>query len=139
LIRGLVIGLGVAAGIWLVLIVALLAAGRRTHAKELAALLPNLIRLFRGLVGDHRVPRRTKWLLLLGLAWVASPIDLVPEFIPILGPLDDAVMAALILRHIVRVAGRDVVEEHWRGEPVTLDRILAIMRAPPEGSGRPTS
>ena len=59
MIRGLLIALGVAVGVWLVLIVALALAGRRTHAKELAALLPNLLRLFRGLVSDRRVPRRT--------------------------------------------------------------------------------
>jgi len=127
-IRGLLIALGVAVGVWLVLIVALALAGRRTHAKELAALLPNLLRLFRGLVSDRRVPRRTKWLLVIGVAWVVSPIDLVPEFIPVLGPLDDAVVAGLILRHVVKLAGREVVEEHWRGDAATLDRIMAIMR-----------
>ena len=128
MIRGLLIALGVAVGVWLVLIVALALAGRRTHAKELAALLPNLLRLFRGLVSDRRVPRRTKWLLVIGVAWVVSPIDLVPEFIPVLGPLDDAVVAGLILRHVVKLAGREVVEEHWRGDAATLDRIMAIMR-----------
>ena len=128
MIRGLLIALGVAVGVWLVLIVALALAGRRTHAKELAALLPNLLRLFRGLVSDRRVPRRTKWLLVIGVAWVVSPIDLVPEFIPVLGPLDDAVVAGLILRHVVKLAGREVVEEHWRGDAATLDRIMTIMR-----------
>jgi len=65
---------------------------------------------------------------LLGLAavWLVSPIDLIPEFIPVLGPLDDAVVAALVLRHIVKVAGREVVAEHWRGEESTLDRILRV-------------
>ena len=62
------------------------------------------------------------------VAWVVSPIDLVPEFIPVLGPLDDAVVAGLILRHVVKLAGREVVEEHWRGDAATLDRIMTIMR-----------
>jgi uncharacterized membrane protein YkvA (DUF1232 family) len=57
---------------------------------------------------------------------VASPIDLIPEFIPILGPLDDAVVAALILRHILRKAGPDVVTEHWRADPTTLNRLLRL-------------
>jgi len=61
-----------------------------------------------------------------GAAWVASPIDLIPEFIPVLGPLDDAVVAALILRHLLKTAGRDVVAEHWRGDPTTLQRLLHL-------------
>jgi len=72
-----------------------------------ATLLLNLARLFKGLVGDPRVPRSFKALLLFGAAWIASPIDLIPEFIPFLGPLDDAVVAALILRRLVRTAGED--------------------------------
>ena len=71
-------------------------------AKEIALLIPNLLILFRGLARDPRVPRRSKWLLVIGAVWIASPIDLIPEFIPVLGPLDDAVVAALILRHLLR-------------------------------------
>jgi uncharacterized membrane protein YkvA (DUF1232 family) len=82
--------------------------------------------LFKGLVGDPRVPRGSKALLLFGAAWVASPIDLIPEFIPVLGPLDDAVVAALILRHLLKTAGVEVVSEHWRGEPATLERLLRL-------------
>jgi uncharacterized membrane protein YkvA (DUF1232 family) len=88
--------------------------------------LPNLIRLFRGLIRDPRVPRRSKAILVFGAAWVASPIDLIPEFIPLLGPLDDAVVAALVLRHLLRTAGRDVITEHWQGDPATLDRLVRL-------------
>ena len=115
---------------------ALVVAGRRTAAREVATLLPNLARLFKGLIGDPRVPRSSKALLLFGAAWIASPIDLIPEFIPFLGPLDDAVVAALILRRLVRTAGREVVEEHWRGDPATIARLLRVVEsrsAPPEG------
>jgi uncharacterized membrane protein YkvA (DUF1232 family) len=104
----------------------LFVVGRRTAAKELALLLPNLIILFKGLVRDPRVPRGSKALLVLGVVWFASPIDLIPEFIPILGPLDDAVIAALILRHVLRAAGREVVSQHWRGDPATLQRVLRV-------------
>jgi uncharacterized membrane protein YkvA (DUF1232 family) len=97
--------------------------GRRTAVRELAHLLPNLARLFHGLLRDPRVPFRSKALLLVGLAWFASPIDLIPEFIPIIGPLDDAVVGALILRHIVRTSGRMVVTEHWHGDP----RLLTLL------------
>jgi Uncharacterized conserved protein len=58
--------------------------------------------------------------------WVVSPIDLIPEFIPIVGPLDDAIVAALVLRHVLRRAGRDVVQEHWNGDPATLGKLLRI-------------
>jgi uncharacterized membrane protein YkvA (DUF1232 family) len=91
-----------------------------------ATLLPNLLKLFKGLVGDPRVPRGSKALLIFGAAWVASPIDLIPEFVPVLGPLDDAIVAALILRHVLRSAGREVVAEHWHGDPATLDRLVRL-------------
>lgn len=127
--RTLLIALAVTAGVYVVAIGALFLAGRRTTAREVATLLPNLLRLFKGLVRDPRVPRRSKALLFLGAAWVASPIDLIPEFIPVLGPLDDAVVAALILRHLLRTAGRDVVAEHWHGDPSTLERLLRLFEA----------
>jgi len=125
-VRTLLLALGIAVAVWLLLILVLVVAGKRTAAKELATLLPNLILLFKDLARDPRVPRGSKWLLGLAAVWLVSPIDLIPEFIPVLGPLDDAVVAALVLRHIVKVAGREVVAEHWRGEESTLDRILRV-------------
>jgi uncharacterized membrane protein YkvA (DUF1232 family) len=92
-------------------------------------LLPNLAILFNGLIQDPRVPKGSKMLLLFGAAWIASPIDLIPEFIPFLGPLDDAVVAALILRRLVRTAGREVVEEHWRGDPAIIARLLKVVES----------
>jgi uncharacterized membrane protein YkvA (DUF1232 family) len=56
--------------------------------------------------------------------WIASPIDLVPEFIPVLGPADDVIVAALILRHVLKQTDRSVLAEHWRGDPAILDRIV---------------
>jgi uncharacterized membrane protein YkvA (DUF1232 family) len=56
--------------------------------------------------------------------WVASPVDLIPEFLPVVGPLDDAIVAALVLRHAMRRTHRAVLVEHWRGDPATLDRIV---------------
>jgi uncharacterized membrane protein YkvA (DUF1232 family) len=125
-VRPLLVALGAAAAVYMVAIAALYLAGRRTGAREVATLLPNLLMLFKGLIRDPRVPRGSKVLLVFGAAWVASPIDLIPEFIPVIGPLDDAVVAALILRHLLRTAGRDVVTEHWRGDPETLARLLRL-------------
>ena len=130
--RTLLIALAAVAGVYIVAISALFVVGRGTAAREVATLLPNLITLFKGLIRDPRVSWRSKTLLFLGAAWIASPIDLIPEFIPVLGPLDDAVVAALILRHLLRTTGPDVVAEHWRGDPATLDRLLRLSgrRAP---------
>jgi uncharacterized membrane protein YkvA (DUF1232 family) len=134
-VRALVIALAIAGGVYFVAIAGLYLAGRRTAAREVATLLPNLLKLFKGLVRDPRVPRGSKMLLIFGAAWVASPIDLIPEFIPVLGPLDDAVVAALILRHLLRTAGRDVIAQHWRGDPETLERLLRLFEAKPVRRG----
>ncbi len=133
--RALLIGVATVAIVYVVAIGALLLAGRRTAARQMATLLPNLLTLFKGLMRDPRVTRRSKALLIFGAVWIASPIDLVPEFIPILGPLDDAVVAALILRHLVRTAGRDVIADHWRGDPATLDLLLRLSK-PRAGRGQ---
>ena len=73
--------------------------------------------------------------VLFAVAWLVSPIDLVPEFIPVAGPLDDAIVAALVLRHVLRRTDRTVLAEHWRGEPATLDTILRIGRRKPCSQG----
>lgn len=116
-------------GVWLVLIVGLIISGRRALARELAALIPNLTRLFAGLLRDRRVPLRAKVVLGATAAYLALPIDLVPDFIPIAGALDDAIIAAFALRYVVHVTSREVVEEHWHGDPETLRRVLELARA----------
>jgi uncharacterized membrane protein YkvA (DUF1232 family) len=130
-LRGLVTALVIAIALWLLAIVILVALGRRTQARELVGLVPNLVILFRGLLGDDRVPRTTKGLVWFALAWLASPIDLIPEFIPILGPLDDALVAALVLRHVVRRTERAVLVDHWRGGTGTLDVLAGRVHAAP--------
>lgn len=110
--------------LWLLAVLVFLWLGRKTLARELLTLLPNLVRLFRGLLDDERVPRSSKVLLLLGAVWLASPIDLIPEFLPGIGPIDDAVVAGLVLRHVVKRAGPDVVRDHWRGDPRTIAVLL---------------
>ena len=71
------------------------------------------------------------------MIWIASPIDLVPEFIPVLGPADDVIVAAVVLRHVLRRTDRSVLAEHWRGDPVTLNRIAGsthpVVRTPRSG------
>jgi uncharacterized membrane protein YkvA (DUF1232 family) len=123
-VRWLLIGGIVLVVLWLLAALVLLWLGRKTLARELISLLPNLVRLFRGLLGDPRVPRSSKALLLLGAVWLASPIDLIPEFLPGIGGIDDAIVAGLVLRHLVRRAGPDVVKDHWRGDPRTIGVLL---------------
>lgn len=124
MIRGLLIALAVGITLWLLAILILVIVGRKQQARELAAAIPNLLVLFRGLLRDPRVPRGSKIWLLVAVVWIASPIDLVPEFIPVLGPADDLIVAALVLRHVLKRTDRDLLAEHWRGDPATLDRMV---------------
>jgi uncharacterized membrane protein YkvA (DUF1232 family) len=118
----------VVAAIYVAAVVALIVVGRKVMAKELALLVPNLVLLFKDLLRDPTVPAGPKVALAIGAVWLASPIDLLPEFLPVLGPLDDAVVAALVLRYLVRRAGPDVVRRHWRGDPRTLELIFRAAR-----------
>ena len=122
------IALLVLAAVYAVSVLALILAGRTVAARELALLVPNLVLLFKDLLRDPAVPRGPKVALAIGVVWLVSPIDLLPEFLPVLGPLDDAVVAALVLRYLVKHAGVDVVRAHWRGEPATLEVILRAAR-----------
>jgi uncharacterized membrane protein YkvA (DUF1232 family) len=125
-VRELLIVLAVVLLVWVVALGVLLLVGRKIAAKRLLTLVPNLVSLFRGLLGDDRVPLASKVALGAGLVWIVSPIDLVPEFIPVLGPFDDAIVGALVLRHVVRRAGPSVVAEHWRGDDATLAVLLRV-------------
>jgi len=122
-VRPLLIALAVVIIVWALAIAVLYALGRRTQARELATLIPNLLVLFKGLLRDPRVTSGSKAWLWFAVVWLVSPIDLIPEFIPVLGPLDDAVVAALVLRHVLRRTDHAVLAEHWRGDPATLDAI----------------
>jgi uncharacterized membrane protein YkvA (DUF1232 family) len=124
MIRGLLIALAVGIAVWLLAILILVIVGRKQQARELAAAIPNLLVLFRGLLRDPRVPRGSKIWVLVAVIWIASPIDLVPEFIPVLGPADDLIVAALVLRHVLKRTDRSMLAEYWRGDPTILDRIV---------------
>ena len=78
------------------------------------------------LLRDPRVPQRAKLPILLIVPYLASPLDLIPDFIPVLGQLDDAVLVALVLRRVVRVAGREVVKELWPGSERGLRVVLSL-------------
>lgn len=94
--------------------------------RELARLVPDCVALLRALVGDPDVSPRAKIVAALTLAYLVLPIDLIPDFIPVVGLLDDALIVAWALHHLLASAGRDRVAAHWHGEPGTLDRILRL-------------
>jgi uncharacterized membrane protein YkvA (DUF1232 family) len=93
-------------------------------AKDLATVLPACATAARRLRRDARVPRRAKVAVLIALLWVLSPIDLIPEFLPIIGPLDDVIVVALAFRYAARQIPRQVLFEAWPAEPRLLERLL---------------
>lgn len=130
----LIVALTVAGGIlllWIALIVALWVQQRRSGAsvdwRQIARLIPDVIRLIGRLARDRSVPRGTRWWLLALLGYLLLPIDLVPDFIPVLGFADDAIVAAIVLRFAIRHAGRDAVERHWPGTPEGLQAVLRLI------------
>jgi uncharacterized membrane protein YkvA (DUF1232 family) len=121
--RALVIGGGVLLASWALLVV--LAARLPDGAlKELAGLLPNSVQTARALRRHPAVPRRAKLAVGFAALWCLSPVDLIPEFLPVIGPLDDVVVVALALRYAARRVPRPVLEAAWTGDPATLDRLL---------------
>jgi uncharacterized membrane protein YkvA (DUF1232 family) len=101
-------------------------AGRRGDARALATFIPDCLVLFRALLRDPRVPTRRKVLLGALLAYLAMPIDLVPDFIPVAGQLDDAIIVALVLRSMLRAGGPELLREHWPGPDRSVDVVLRL-------------
>jgi uncharacterized membrane protein YkvA (DUF1232 family) len=110
-------------------IVAILIAGRRQLARDLMRFIPDCVVLVKRLLGDPRVPRRRKLLLGLLVGYLALPFDLVPDFIPVAGQLDDAVVIALALRALLRGSGTALVREHWPGPESSLAAVLHLVGA----------
>ncbi|MEV6825340.1 YkvA family protein [Amycolatopsis sp. NPDC051102] len=123
----LLIGVGAALLLaWLVLVVALVVVRPRGGLlREALRLLPDVLRLIRRLAADRTLPRGVRIRLGLLLAYLALPIDLVPDFIPVLGYADDAIIVTAVLRGVVRRAGLDAVRAHWPG---TDDGFAALAR-----------
>jgi uncharacterized membrane protein YkvA (DUF1232 family) len=93
-------------------------------AKDLATVLPACATTARRLRRDPRVPRRARVAVVIALLWVLSPIDLIPEFLPIIGPLDDVLVVAVAFRCAARQVPRAVLFEAWPADPRILERLL---------------
>src|SRR5918992_4127231 len=111
---------------WAIGVAVLVVVGRRSAASALARFVPDCLVLLRRLVADERVPRRRKFVLVMLVAYLALPIDLVPDMIPVAGQLDDAIVLALGLRFVLRSAGASVVQEHWPGPEESLSVLKRL-------------
>jgi uncharacterized membrane protein YkvA (DUF1232 family) len=111
------------------LAIALIAAGRWQAARDAAGFVSDCVVLLRRLLGDPRVPRRYKLLLGALVGYLVMPFDLVPDFIPVAGHIDDAVVVALALRLLLRASGADVLRERWPGSESSLAVVLRLAGA----------
>jgi len=111
-------------------VAALAVAGRRGDAAALARFVPDCVVLLRRLMGDPRVPRRSRVALIAALGYLLCPIDLVPDFIPVAGQLDDAIIVTLVLRHLLKAGGPELVRDHWPGPQRSLRVVLAVAQRP---------
>lgn len=125
------------AAAWLLLVVALAAGVRRRGGalglRDALRLLPDLLRLLRGLTTDPAVPRGVRWRVAALSAYLAMPVDLVPDFLPVIGYADDVLVTLWVLRSVGRRAGPEALARHWTGTPEGLAalRRLVTPRAKP--------
>ena len=123
---------GAALAVYALFVAALLVAGRQTDARALGGFIPDCIVLMNRLLDDGRVPRRRKLVLLGLVAYLLTPVDLVPDFVPVAGQLDDAIIAAFALRYVLRSQGPALLQEHWPGPESSRNLVvrLAFGRGP---------
>jgi uncharacterized membrane protein YkvA (DUF1232 family) len=114
---------------YLAFVLVLVLAGRRADARAVVGLVPDCLLLFKRLLGDPRVPRSRRALVYVAIGYLAMPLDLVPDMIPVAGQLDDAIVVVLVLRAILRAAGTDLLREHWPGPDASLRLLTAAVLA----------
>ncbi|KDE99283.1 hypothetical protein Y900_010090 [Mycolicibacterium aromaticivorans JS19b1 = JCM 16368] len=116
---------------WLVLAITLwVTKPDQVGVSDLLRLLPDTVRLLKRLVADRQLPRRIRVVLAGVLIFLASPIDLIPDFIPVLGYADDVIITALALRWVTRTAGQEALARHWPGTPDGLAALRRLCRLP---------
>ena len=124
----LLVSLGAVLAAYAAFVVWLIVVGRRADARALVTFIPDCVVLVMRLAREPRVSRRQKLLLLALVGYLALPFDLVPDFIPVAGQLDDAIIVALVLRSIVRSSGEGLIRELWPGPEQSLALILRLAR-----------
>lgn len=132
--------IGVLVAVYVALVAALVVGARQWDIRMIARLVPYCAILFKRLLADPRVPSRWKVASALALVYLAFPFDLVPDFIPVVGQLDDAILVALVLRGLLRSAGPLLMREHWPGPAallVPLERLASAAPVTGGGSRRP--
>lgn len=122
----LLYALGGAVALYVLIVLAFVVAGRRTDARAFAGFVPDCMVLFARLLRDRRVPRRSKALLAALVPYLALPFDLIPDFIPVAGQLDDAILVAFVLRRVVRRTGPELLRELWPGPESSLQIVLRV-------------
>jgi uncharacterized membrane protein YkvA (DUF1232 family) len=135
----LLISLGVALVIYLGFVGYLVVRGRRDDARALARFIPDCIVLITRLAREPRVPRHRKLLLLALVGYLALPFDLVPDFIPVAGQLDDAIIVALVLRRFIKAGGEPLIRELWPGPEQSLAVILRFAGQSAGPGGEPNA
>lgn len=124
---GVLSGLALA---WVLLVLLLwVLRPRDARLRDLVRIVPDVLRLVRHLLADRAVPGRVRVALAVLLVWLVSPIDLIPEFIPVLGPLDDVVVAVLVLRYVQRQLGEPELRRRWSGTPEGFRLLTAVLGA----------
>jgi uncharacterized membrane protein YkvA (DUF1232 family) len=123
--------LGAVLVLWLVVLALFWALRPRgVSARELLAVVPDVVRLLRSVIGDRTVPIDVRLVLVGLLAWIISPIDLIPEFIPVLGPIDDVVVAVVAMRYVRRRIGVEDLRRRWTGSADGFALLLRIIGNP---------
>jgi uncharacterized membrane protein YkvA (DUF1232 family) len=125
------VGLAVFVAIYAAFVAGLVISGRRADARALARFIPDCLILVKRLLQDPRVPRSRKFALVALAAYLALPIDLVPDFIPVAGQFDDAIATAVVLRFVLRSTGAFVVQELWPGPAESLAVVLRFSGGAP--------
>ena len=119
---------------WIIvsLLVTALIVGRAkgVPATEGLRVLPDVLRLLRRLAADPALPRPVRGRAWIALAWLLSPIDLIPEFLPVIGPADDIIVVTILLRSMIRRAGPEAVQRHWSGTPQGLAVLARLCKLP---------
>jgi uncharacterized membrane protein YkvA (DUF1232 family) len=126
---------------WLLLVTALIIGrARGVPLSEGLRLLPDVLRLLRRLAADRTLPRAVRARAWVALVWLLSPVDLIPEFLPVIGPADDIIVVTILLRSMIRRAGPEAVQRHWPGTPDGLAVLARLCKLPipPAGPCLPT-